>query len=58
MLPAGLVVLDALPRLTGGETDRRAVRAACEVAADGVDGPTGGPLRGRDSGSATAGHER
>jgi len=58
LLPAGLVVLYALPRLTDGETGRRAVRTACEVAADGVDGPAGGPLRGRDSGPATAGHER
>ncbi|MCS0600859.1 amino acid adenylation domain-containing protein [Streptomyces sp. LP11] len=36
MLPAELVVLDALPRLTNGKADRLAVRAACEAAAAGT----------------------
>ncbi|WP_329347591.1 AMP-binding protein [Streptomyces sp. NBC_01261] len=44
MLPAELVVLDALPRLSNGEADRLAVRTACEAAAAGADGPAAGPL--------------
>ncbi|MFF6986330.1 AMP-binding protein [Streptomyces sp. NPDC010273] len=44
MPPARLVVLDALPRLTNGETDRLAVRTVCEAAVTGADGPAGGPV--------------
>ncbi|MEU8936039.1 amino acid adenylation domain-containing protein [Streptomyces sp. NPDC048409] len=53
MLPAELVVLDALPRLTNGKTDRLAVRTACEAAAAGTHGPAGGPVPDRGPGAAS-----
>ncbi len=54
MPPARLVVLDPLPRLTSGETDRLAARTVCEAAAAGADGRAGGPVSGRGPRTATA----